>query len=246
MPLPLLTLFLLLCGSAALADAQSQPEPRIPLGATWSMTMEQAHNLAELERAPDGTLTASYTIRASSQTELVARWQGRAVSLFFARGFGLYAIGLEMVPQAQQHTASAADPELQDVEQCAPIRLAVIRKYGIPRGIAESWNAAELAPLPATSTDATTRATTGAVHWPYAANWLIWEGAVTRLALGEQFVWYVSRAGRAHREQARQAVAKEGQAVGEREAERHARRRQEVDLARQGVPLRAREWESLF
>lgn len=246
MQLPLLTILLLLCGSAALADAQSQPEPRIPLGATWSMTIEQAHNLAELERAPDGTLTASYTIRASSQTELVARWQGRAVSLFFARDFGLYAIGLEMVPQAHQHTPIAADPALQDVEQCAPIRLAVMRKYGTPRGIAESWDAAELAPLPASSVNATARAEAGAVHWPYAANWLIWEGAVTRLALGEQFVWYVSRAGLAHRERARQAVATEGQAAWEREAQRQAQRRQEVDLARQRVQWRAREWESLF
>ena len=138
MLLHLLTLFALLCGSGALAGAQVQPEPQMPLGATWTMPIEQVQRLPDLERAPDRTLKGAYTIRANSQTELVARWQGRVVSFFFGRDFGLYAIDVEMVPQAEQHTPTAADLELQDLEQCAPIRLAVIHKYGTPHGLADS------------------------------------------------------------------------------------------------------------
>jgi hypothetical protein len=263
MLLHLLTIFMLLCGSGALAGAEGQPEPRIPLDATtWTMSIEQVQRLPDLEHAPDGTLKGAYTIRANSQTELVARWQGRAVSFFFARDFGLYAIGVEMVPQADQHTPIAADPELQDLEQCAPIRLAVMRKYGTPNGLAESWEAAEVTPLSVDRTSATVRAQVtplsvdqnsatvrteaGAIDWPYARNWLIWEGQDTRLALAEQSVWYVSRAGLAQREQARQALGKEGLATQERDTARQAQRQQQLDQARQAVLSRAQGWESLF
>jgi hypothetical protein len=247
MLLPLLTIFFVLSsGPGALAGAQSQPEPRIPLGAVWTLTLEQAQRLPDLERAADGTLKASYTIRSSSQIELVTRWQGRTVSLLFARDFGLYAIGVEMVPWASQHSPTAADPEVQDLEQCAPIRLAVMRKYGAPQGIAESWEATEVTPLPVTPTSPIARGETQSLHWPYARNWLVWEGKDTRLALGEQFVWYVSRAGLARREQARRALEKEGQASQERDAERRAQRQRHLGQAREEVLSRARGLESLF
>jgi len=254
MLLHLLTLFALLCGSGALAGAQVQPEPQMPLGATWTMPIEQVQRLPDLERAPDRTLKGAYTIRANSQTELVARWQGRAVSFFFGRDFGLYAIGVEMVPQADQHTPTAADLELQDLEQCAPIRLAVIHKYGTPHGLADSWEAAEVTPLSVDRTSATVRTATGSAvptetgstDWPYARNWLIWEGQDTRLALGEQSVWYVSRAGLTQREHTKQGLEKEGRATQERDAARQAQRQRQLDQARQAVLPRAQELESLF
>jgi hypothetical protein len=218
------------------------------------MSIEQVQRLPDLERSPDGSLKGSHTIRANSQTELVARWQGRAVSFFFGRDFGLYAIAVEMVPQADQHTPIAADLELQDLEQCAPIRLAVIRKYGTPLGLAESWEAAEVTPLSVDRISATVRTETGSAvptetglsDWPYARNWLIWEGQDTRLALAEQSVWYVSRAGLAHREQAKQAVEKEGLAAQERDATRQAQRQRQLDQARQAVLPRAQGLEPLF
>jgi len=254
MLLHLLTLFALLCGSGALAGAQVQPEPQMPLGATWTMPIEQVQRLPDLERAPDRTLKGAYTIRANSQTELVARWQGRVVSFFFGRDFGLYAIDVEMVPQAEQHTPTAADLELQDLEQCAPIRLAVIHKYGTPHGLADSWEAAEVTPLSVDRTSATVRTATGSAvptetgstDWPYARNWLIWEGQDTRLALGEQSVWYVSRAGLTQREHTKQRVEKEGRATQERDAARQAQRQRQLDQARQAVLPRAQELESLF
>src|SRR5438046_6431913 len=134
------------------------------------MPIEHVQRLPDLERAPGGTLKGAYIMRANSQTELVARWQGRAVSFFFGRDFGLYAIGVEMVPQAEQHTPTAADLELQDLEQCAPIRLAVIHKYGTPHGLADSWEAAEVTPLSVDRTSATLRTATGSAVAPETAS----------------------------------------------------------------------------
>jgi hypothetical protein len=208
--------------------------------------MEQVERLPDLERAPDGSLKASYTVRGSNQIELVTRWQGRAVSFLFAKDFGLYAISVEMVPQATLHSLAAADQEMLDLEQCAPIRLAVMRKYGSPQGLAASWDAAEVTPLPVNQTTAMTRSEAGSIAWPYARNWLIWEGQDTRLALGEQSVWYVSQAGLVHREEAKQELEREALAVQERDMEQRAQRQQELEQARQAVPSRAEEWESLF
>ncbi len=237
---------LFLCGLSALAGAQAPPEPQIPLGATWAMPLEQGQKLSGLERATDGSLKASHIIRSNSQIEFVASWQGRTVSLLFDRGFGLYAIGVEMTPWAAQHSSTVIDPEQRDLEQCAPIRLAVIRKYGTPQGVATSWESLEVLPLPRGWHGATTFTEAGAIDWPYARNWLIWEGKETRLALGEQFVWYVSKAGLVAREQARQALEKEQRSVQEQDRARQAARQQQLDRARQAVLAHAQDLEALF
>ncbi len=237
---------LFLCCLNALAGAQMPAEPQIPLSATWTLSLERGQKLSELERAANGSLKASHTIRSTSQIELVASWQGRTVSLLFDRSFGLYAIGVEMVPWAAQHSAIAADPEQQDLEQCAPIRLAVIRKYGTPQGIATSWESLEVLPLPVgwDGTMAFTEAR--AIDWSYARNWLIWEGKETRLALGEQFVWYVSKAGLVAREQAQRVLEKEQRAVQEQDRTQRAERQQHLDRARQAVLAHAQDLEALF
>lgn len=237
---------LFLCGLSALAGAQAPPELQIPLGATWAMPFEQGQQLSGLERAADGSLKASHIIRSNSQIEFVASWQGRTVSLLFDRGFGLYAIGVEMTPWAAQHSSTVIDPEQRDLEQCAPIRLAVIRKYGTPQGVATSWESLEVLPLPRGWHGATTFTEAGAIDWPYARNWLIWEGKETRLALGEQFVWYVSKAGLVAREQARQALEKEQRSVQEQDRARQAARQQQLDRARQAILAHAQDLEALF
>jgi hypothetical protein len=237
---------LFLCCLNALAGAQTPPQPQIPLGATWTMSLEQGQQLSGLERAADGSLKASHTIRSSSQIELAASWQGRTVSLLFDRGFGLYAIAVEMTPWAAQHSATVVDPEQQDLEQCAPIRLAVIRKYGTPQGVAASWESLEVLPLPTSWHGATTFTEAGAIDWPYARNWLIWEGKETRLALGEQFVWYVSKAGLVAREQAQRVLEKEQRAVQEHDRAQRAERQQHLDRARQAVLAHAQDLEALF
>lgn len=231
---------------SALAGAQAPSEPQIPLGATWAMPFDQGQKLSGLERAADGSLKASHTIRSNSQIELVASWQGRTISLLFDRGFGLYAIGVEMTPWTTQHSSTAVDPEQQDLEQCAPIRLAVIRKYGTPQGVATSWESLEVLPLSTGWRGATTFTEAGAIDWPYARNWLIWEGKETRLALGEQFVWYVSKAGLVAREQARQALEKEQRSVQEQDRTRRAERQQQLDRARRAVLAHAQDLEALF
>ena len=237
---------LFLCCLSALAGAQAPPEPQIPLGATWAMPLEQGQKLSGLERAADGSLKASHTIRSNSQIELVASWQGRTVSLLFDRSFGLYAIGVEMTPRAAQHSSTVVDPEQQDLEQCAPIRLAVIRKYGTPQGVTTSWESLEVLPLSTSWHGATAFTEAGAIDWSYARNWLLWEGKDTRLALGEQFVWYVSKAGLAEREKSRQAFEKEQRAVQEQDRAQRAERQQQLDRARQEVLAHAQDLEALF
>jgi hypothetical protein len=238
---------LLFLGSlSAFAGAQAQPELQVPLGARWAMPLEQAQQLSGLERASDGSLKASHTIRSNSQVELAASWQGRTVSLLFARGFGLYAIGVEMTPWAAQHSSTAADPEQQDLEQCAPIRLAVLRKYGTPQGTTEAWDAMQVVPLPTNQDGAMDFTEARAIDWPYARNWLIWEGEETRLALGEQFVWYVSKAGLVYREKARQALEKEALVAQAQDKARLAKRQLQLGRARQAVLSRAQGLEELF
>jgi len=238
--------FLFLGGLSAFANAQTQPELPAPLGAAWTMPLEQARRLPGLERAPNGALKASSTIRSNSQIELVARWQGRSVSLFFAQGFGLYAVGVEMTPWAVQHFQTATDAEQQDLEHCAPVRLAILQKYETPIGLAESWDTTEILPLAKARTGTPTFTETAAIDWPYARNWLIWEGPETRLALGEQFVWYLSKAGLAQRNKVRQAFEKEQQQAQGREREQHTRRQRQLNQVREAVLGRARELEPLF
>lgn len=237
---------LLLCSGNAFADAQTQPELQVPLGATWTMSLDQAQRLPGLERAPNGALKASSTIRSNSQVEVTARWQGRAVSLLFAHGFGLYAIAVEMIPWGAQHYQLGDDPEQQDLEHCAPVRLAILRKYGAPTGMAQSWDAPEVLPLAQDRAGAPAFTETTAVNWSYARNWLIWERGETRLALGDRFVWYISKTGLAYREKAKQALEKQQQAKQERDEERQAQRQRQLDHARQEILLRAQELEPLF
>jgi hypothetical protein len=209
--------------------------------------MEQVQRLSGLDRTPKGALKVSYTIRSNSQVELVTSWQGRLVSLFFAKGFGLYAIAIEMTPWAAQHSATATDTEQQDLEQCAPIRLAILHKYGTPQGMVESWDALTILPLPEDwKSGATLISEAGAIDWPYGRNWLLWEGPETRLALGETFVWYVSKAGLDYKEKVRQALEKEELATQAQDRVRLIKRQLQLEHAREDAPSRAQELEALF
>jgi len=239
---------LLFLGSlSTFAVAQTQPELSIPLGARWTMPLEQAQKLPGLDRTAKGALKVSYTIRSNSQVELVTSWQGRLVSLLFAQGFGLYAIAVEMTPWAIQHLAIATDPEQQDLEQCAPIRLAILRKYGTPQGMVETWDDLKMLPLPADwKSGETLTSDAGAIDWPYGRNWLVWEGDETRLALGETFVWYVSKAGLDYKEKMRQALEKENLAAQAQDRVRLIKRQLQLEHAREDAPSRAQELEALF
>jgi len=229
------------------AVAQTQPEVSVPLGARWTMPLDQAQQLPGLDRTANGTLQVSYTIRSNSQVELVTSWQGRLVSLLFAQGFGLYAIAVEMTPWAAQHLVTATDPEQQDLEQCAPIRLVILRKYGTPQGMVESWDALKVLPLPGDwKGGATPTSEAGAIDWPYGRNWLVWEGEETRLALGETFVWYVGKAGLDYKEKVRQALEKEELATQAQDKVRVIKRQLQLEHARQDAPSRAQELEALF
>jgi hypothetical protein len=228
------------------AQALAGQEPQVPIGAVWGMTLEQTQRLPELERAADGTLQRSYVIRGVNQHELIAQWKGRTVSFFIASGFGLYAMNLEMTPQTLQHTESAIDQELLDLEQCAPIRLAVLQKYGNPLGLAATWDSNEISPFPSFTNTSRFEEETVARQWPYARNWLIWEGLESRLALGEQSLWYVSRIGLVERERKKLELGKERDLSLERELERRAKRQQQIDEAREAVTSRAQAFTSSF
>jgi hypothetical protein len=210
------------------------------------MSIDQVRQLSGLERGTDGSLRASSTIRSNTQTELLARWQERGVSFFFAQGFGLYAIGLEMTPWTVEHSSTASDPEQQDLQQCAPIRLAVLRRYGPPRGLVETWESSTVFPLTDERRGFPPFTEARAIDWPYARKWIIWEGEETRLALGERFVWYVSLEGLTYREKMKQASEKQNLAPQAREAQRRAQRQEDLKQAREAVGPRAQELESLF
>ena len=239
---------LLFLGSlSTFAVAQTQPELSVPLGARWTMPLEQAQRLPGLDRTPKGALKVSYTIRSNSQVELVTSWQGRLVSLLFARDFGLYAIAVEMTPWAVQHLETATDPQQQDLEQCAPIRLTILRKYGTPQGMVESWDDLKVLPLPGDwQSGATLTSEAGAIDWPYGGNWLVWEGEETRLALGETFVWYVSKAGLDYKEKMRQVLEKENLATQAQDRVRLIKRQLQLEHAREDASSRAQELEALF
>jgi hypothetical protein len=226
-------------------SASASSEPQVPTGVSWGMTIEQVQHLPELERTADGTLQNSYLIRGVSQDELVAQWKGRAVSLYIAKDYGLYAINIEMTPRAVQHTQNAPDQELLDLEQCAPIRLAVMQKYGAPIGIAATWDTQEIAPLPPSS-HTTEDLEAEAQKWSYARNWLLWEGQESRLALGEQSLWYISRVGLAKREGMKLELEKERDKSLDRELDRRAKRQQQVDDARDAVTPRAQTFAAFF
>jgi hypothetical protein len=244
----LLFFFMLMPGLCGLSFTRvfAGVEPQIPVGASWGMTLEQARKLPELEHTATGELQHAYEIRSSSQVELVARWQGRAISFYIAHDIGLYAINIEMTPQALQHGPLEADQDLVEIEQWAPIRQAIRQKYGAPTGLAPSWDSTDLSPLSTSRTASQTDEEPEDPDWPYARNVLLWEGQETRLALGEQSVWYASRLGLAKRENAKRAWDQEQDSSLNRELERRVKRQQQIDDARAAIPSRSRKVESFF
>jgi len=208
------------------------------------MTMEQVQQLPNLDRNAEGQLQNSYIIRGTSQDELVALWKERPISLYIDKDLGLYAINLEMTPQALQHTQNAADQELMDIEQFAPIRFAILKKYGFPLGLVITWDADEITALENSGESIDLEET--ALQWPYARNWLIWEGAETRLALGEQSVWYASRISLAKRQRTKSDRAREQEQALDRELTQRAKRQQQLEDARETVSSRASVIEPFF
>lgn len=233
----------LLSGQVA---AQTFPEPQPPLGASWRMSVQQVRELAQLDRGPDGDLQHSHVVWANSQTELVARWKDRTVSFLFARDFGLYAVGIEMVPWTVQHTVAEADLVLRDLTYSAPVRLAVGGKYGRPHGLSAAWSAQEVVPLADSRPTMTPYSQASLIDWDYGLRWLIWRGQTTRLALGDQSVWYVDRDGLAYQQQLERPGNSDNlveQAKGEEE---DAARRHRLERARQQLPTQALRLEELF
>lgn len=229
-----------------LTEAFAGLEPQFPLSASWGMTMEQVQKIPELDRSTSGSLQSSYLIRGVSQNEFVARWRGRTVSFYVARDFGLYAINIEMTPQILHNTPNAGDQELLDLEHCAPIRLAVMQKYGHPMGIAATWDTSEVSALSLSFRSFKWDVERESRTWSYARNWLIWEGQESRLALGEQSLWYVSRVGLAQRERKRLELEKERDLSLDRELERRAKHQQQIEEAREAVTSRAQAFSPLF
>ncbi|MGE0680641.1 MAG: hypothetical protein AB7P69_07000 [Candidatus Binatia bacterium] len=210
------------------------------------MTLKQIQDLPALERDAGKKLQKSYIIRGVSKDEFVALWQGRPISFLVSKDFGLYAVNVEMTPQAMQHTQNAADQELLDLEQWAPIRFVIMQKYGPPVGLAVTWDISEISPLSQRRGSAAVDMEETAIQWPYARSWLVWEGAETRLALGEQSVWYSSRVGLAKRQRARKELEKELDRSLDRELARRAQRQQRLEDARDTIASRASTVESLF
>ena len=220
-------------------------EPQIPVEASWGMTIEQAQRLVGLDRNAKGILRSSYIIRGATRHEFVALWQNRPISFYIAKDIGLYAINIEMRPQSIRHTQTATDQELMDIEQYAPIRFAILQKYGAPSGVAQTWDAEEVSPL--TQEEAFTdelKKTT--IQWTYARNWLIWEGAETRLALGEQSIWYASQIGLIKKQQRKRDLVREQEQSIDNELERQLDRQRQVEAAKSKVPSRASAFTSFF
>ena len=227
-----------------LAAAETFPEPQPPLGASWRMSVEQVQELAQLDRSPAGDLRHSHVVRTNSRTELVARWQDRAVSFLFVRGFGLYAVGIEMVPWTVQHTITEADLVLRELTYNAPVRLAVAGKYGRPHGIGAVWSAQEVPPLAESRSDPYGRASL--IDWGYDQRWLIWRGQTTQLALGSQSVWYAGRDGLTHHWRLEQPENPDHLIEQATTEEEDADRRQRLEAARQQLPSQARQFEQFF
>lgn len=231
---------------SSLAGAQAFPEPQPPLGASWRMSIQQVQELTQLDSSPSGDLRHSHVVRANNQTELVARWQDRAVSFLFARGFGLYAVGIEMVPWTVQHTITEADMVLRDLTYSAPVRLAVAGKYGRPHGISALWSAQEVVPLADSRLSTAPYSQASLIDWDYGRSWLIWRGQTTRLALGDQSVWYVGRDGLAYHERLEQPGNADSLVEQAKDEAEDAARRQQLKQARQQLPSQALGLEQLF
>ena len=244
MPLRLFTvMFLLLVVGVGLkpAPVQAQSEAPIPLGAEWQSTLAHVEQLPALERVADESLKGAATIRSGPEILLYATWRTRTVTFRIDRDFGLYALGIELVPEAVQHAIETDDAELSDLEYRAPMRLAVVNKYGQPRGLASQWDGLDIRSLP----DAAWQ-DSSVTDWSYALSWLIWEGRDTRIAVGEQEVWYVSQAWLEQHRQARTFLEQHPTAVQGIDLVRQAARQQRLDHTRNAVPTRAAELEPLL
>ncbi len=233
MPLCSFTVVFLLLGSL-FSFAQAQSEPHLPLGAEWQSTLAHIEQLPSLEREADGSLKAAATIRSGPEIVLYATWQARTVTFRIDRNFGLYALGIELVPEAVQHAPETDDSELRDLEHRAPMRLAVVNKYGRPQGLTNQWDGLDVSPLPDSGWK---RA--NVTDWSYALSWLVWKGQATRIAVGEQEVWYVSQAQLDRRKQARALLEQHAGAVQGVDLVRQAERQQRLDRARDAIPTRA-------
>ncbi len=235
-----------LCMNAGLAPAQTPPEPQPPLGAAWNMSLIQVRELAALDRNSDGSLQHSHLIHANSQEELVTRWQDRIVTFLFAADFGLYAVGIETIPWTVQHTIKETDIEIRDMKYSAPVRVAVAAKYGIPDAVGVLWSAEELTPLAENRIGTAPYGEASLIDWDYGRSWLMWQGQTTRLALGDQSVWYASQEGLAYRAKIERARAQEPLDEQAEEEERDAEREQRLQHTRQQITSQAKSLESLF
>ena len=157
------------------------------------------------------------------------------------RDFGLYALGIELVPEAIQHAIETDDAELYDLEYRAPMRLAVVNKYGEPQGLAPQWDGLDIRSLPDSGWK-----DSSVTDWSYALSWLVWEGQDTRIAVGEQEAWYVSQAWLEQHRQARTFLEQHPTAVQGIDLVRQAARQQRLDHARSAIPTRAAELEPLL
>ena len=221
--------------------AHAQLEPHIPLGAVWNLTLAQTEKLPALERDTDGSLKAASTVRSGAEIVLFATWRERTVTLRIDRAVGLYAVGIELVPETIQHSLTADDSELRDLEYRAPMRIAVVNKYGKPHGLSSLWEALDVNAL-----QASLWKETHVTDWFYALSWLIWEGHETRIAVGEQEIWYVSQAWLEQRKQARALLKKHALAAQDSDLVRQAERQRRLDHARDAIPARAEEFEPLL
>lgn len=230
--------------SAAPAASLSEPHP--PLGARWHMSLQQVEQLQSLDRTADGALRNTHRVSANTETELVAYWQGRIVTFLFAEDFGLYAVGIEMVPWLTQHTISETDLELRDLKYNAPIRVAIATKYGFPQGVGVLWSAEEVISLAESRISTKPYSAEGLINWDYGTSWLVWQGGTTRLALSDQSVWYASREGLAHRLQVERAGEQDAFSEDENETQQEAARQRNLDQQRQGAVSRAADFEAIF
>lgn len=243
-------ILLLACGmcliSTGLVPAQPTVEPKPPLRAAWKMSFQQVQNLAALDRNADGSLQHSHLVHANSQEELVTRWKDQIVTFLFAKNFGLYAVGIETIPWTVQHTIKETDMEIRDMTYSAPVRVAVAEKYGTPDAVGALWSAQTLTPLAENRTSTTPYGKASLIDWDYGRSWLIWQGDTTRVALGDQSVWYASQDGLAYRAKIEQAVEQDPLDEQAKNAEKDAAREERLQGIRQRISSQARSLGPLF
>ena len=240
MPLCSFTVMFLLLGSV-FSFTHAQSTAHLPLGAEWQSTLTQIEQLPGLERAADESLKAAATIRSGPEIVLYATWQTRTVTFRIDRDFGLYALGIELVPEAVQHAIETDDAELYDLEYRAPVRLAVVNKYGRPQGLTAQWDGLDIRSLPDSGWQQST-----VIDWSYALSWLVWKSQDTRIAVGEQEVWYISQAWLEQRRQARTFLEQHAVAVQDIDLVRQAARQQRLDRVRNAISAQAAELEPLL